>query len=178
MSRAWRAAGAGTHGEPWVPPVLSFSSQVSDPCGSRTRLCGLRGRCPNAIDERAELFGELTDQCVGQESNLHCPAGGWVTATWARQCPADAVFLSFGMARVGVEPTHHEGLSFAALPVCVPCPFSDFSSVFDGIRTHDLHRDRVAGTANSPTKTGVAGLCLRQADEASAGLCLRSPRLV
>ena len=25
------------------------------------------------------------------------------------------------MTRVGVEPTDHEGLSFAALPDCVPC---------------------------------------------------------
>ena len=27
-------------------------------------------------------------QCVGQELNLHSECG-WVTATWARQCPAD-----------------------------------------------------------------------------------------
>ena len=64
------------------------------------------------------------------------PGGGWVTATWARQCPADAYFVlgyrpalaclwvkhvRLPVARVGVEPTNnHEGLSFAALPVCVP----------------------------------------------------------
>ena len=30
------------------------------------------------------------------------PEGGWVTATWARQCPADACRV----ARVGVEPTN------------------------------------------------------------------------
>src|SRR5947199_5683385 len=29
------------------------------------------------------------------------------------------------MARVGVEPTHHQGLSLAALPVCVPCRLTD-----------------------------------------------------
>ena len=72
------------------------------------------------------------------------PEGGWVTATWARQCPADALsfaitsFLQAGIAhaldviavaRVGVEPTEHEGLSFAALPDCVPCQVS----VLDGI---------------------------------------------
>ncbi len=45
------------------------------------------------------------------------PEGGWVTATWARQCPADA----FRVAQAGVEPAdNHEGLSFAVLPVCVP----------------------------------------------------------
>ena len=33
------------------------------------------------------------------------------------------------VTRVGVEPTEHEGLSFAALPDCVPCHIS----VLDGI---------------------------------------------
>ena len=72
------------------------------------------------------------------------------------------------VARVGVEPTNsHEGLSFVALPVCVPrhfksdlrMPFcgiifistirilhSAIKSVPDGICTHGLHRDRVAST--------------------------------
>ncbi len=31
------------------------------------------------------------------------PEGGRVTATWARQCPADA---KYPVARVGVEPTN------------------------------------------------------------------------
>ena len=30
------------------------------------------------------------------------------------------------MARVGVEPTGHQGLSLAALPVCVPCRLDPF----------------------------------------------------
>ncbi len=54
------------------------------------------------------------------------------------------------MARVGVEPTGHQGLSLAALPVCVPCLLRfrhlHNSSAPDGIRTHDLHLDRVAST--------------------------------
>jgi hypothetical protein len=42
----------------------------------------------------------------------------WVTASSARQCMPTLV----PVARVGVEPTDdHEGLSFAAFPVCVPC---------------------------------------------------------
>ncbi len=46
----------------------------------------------------------------------------WVTATKARQCPADACSL---VARVGIEPTViRQGLSLAALPVCVPCQTS------------------------------------------------------
>ncbi len=31
---------------------------------------------------------DTPSQCVGQELNLHSDCG-WVTATWARQCPAD-----------------------------------------------------------------------------------------
>ena len=31
------------------------------------------------------------------------PEGGWVTATWARQCPADACV---SVTRVGVEPLY------------------------------------------------------------------------
>jgi hypothetical protein len=125
------------------------------------------------IDERAELFVAFQiDKCVGQESNLHCrQAGGLQPLRHANAQPTR--ICSLEVARVGVEPTDHEGLSFAALPICVPCPISISRSVFDGIRTHDLHRDRVAGTANSPTKTGVAGLCLRQASETPAGLRLR-----
>ena len=70
------------------------------------------------------------------------PEGGRVTAAEARQCPADATFpgkpgrvnarsapgadatrLAINsVARVGVEPTNdRQGLSLAALPVCVPC---------------------------------------------------------
>ncbi len=45
------------------------------------------------------------------------PEGGWVTATGARQCPADACSSDTGGSR-----THnHQGLSLAALPVGVPC---------------------------------------------------------
>jgi hypothetical protein len=149
---------------------------LNDPCGSRTRLCGLRGRRPMPIDERAELFVAFPiDECVGQESNLQChQAGGLQSLGHANAQPTR--ICSLEVARVGVEPTDHEGLSFAALPVCVPCPLAISRSVSDGIRTHDLHRDRVAGTANSPTKTGVAGLCLRQADEGPQGYACGSPQ--
>ena len=37
------------------------------------------------------------------------------------------------LARVGVEPTDHPGLSLAALPVCVPCRHLTASSAPDGI---------------------------------------------
>ena len=112
----------------------------------------MRGQHPEPLEERAILEGVRRD---GVEPPI--PEGGWVTATWARQCPADAgevdsgqwmvdsqneeqasAFLwlstthyplSTSLARVGVEPTEHEGLSFAALPDCVP----RHVSVLDGI---------------------------------------------
>jgi hypothetical protein len=56
-------------------------------------------------------------------------------------------------ARVGIEPTDdHQGLSLVALPSLRTVP----SSVPDGIRTHDLHRDRVASTPGCSTRTKVA----------------------
>jgi hypothetical protein len=53
---------------------------------------------------------------AGVEPAQRC---GRVTAAWARRCPADA--FSRTVARAGVEPAiDHQGLSPAALPVCVP----------------------------------------------------------
>jgi hypothetical protein len=85
------------------------------------------------IDERAELFVAFQiDECVGQESNLQChQAGGLQSLGHANAQPTR--ICSFEVARVGVEPTDHEGLSFAALPICVPCLFSISPSVLDGI---------------------------------------------
>ena len=54
---------------------------TSGPAGSRTLN----------LDFKRVLLCRLSykaDQCVGQELNLHS-ACGWVTATWARRCPAD-----------------------------------------------------------------------------------------
>ena len=49
------------------------------------------------------------------------PEGGWVTATWARQCPADACCSLFEWHGSESNRQNHQGLSLAALPVCVPC---------------------------------------------------------
>jgi hypothetical protein len=38
---------------------VSPLGRVNDPCGNRTRLCGLRGRRPGPIDERADRFKEM-----------------------------------------------------------------------------------------------------------------------
>ena len=55
-------------------------------------------------------------------------------STWARQCPADAWFQS---QEAGVEPANdHQGLSLAALPVCVLCE----SSGSGGVRTRSISR--------------------------------------
>jgi len=48
------------------------------------------------------LSYKASSQCVGQELNLHSECG-WVTATWARQCPADT-YLS--VAQGELNPLH------------------------------------------------------------------------
>jgi hypothetical protein len=59
-------------------------------------------------------------QCVGQELNLHSDAGGLQPLGLADARPT----LSWTVARAGVEPAiDHQGLSLAALPVCVPRHF-------------------------------------------------------
>ena len=63
------------------------------------------------IDERAML----SVRRAGVEP-AH-PEGGCFTGSWAHQCPADACFQ---VAQAGVEPADHQGLSLAALPICVP----------------------------------------------------------
>ena len=87
-------------------PVAPLGHVVSDPCGNRTRPSSVRGWRPEPIDERA-----VSVRRAGVEPAM--PEGGWVTATWARQCPADA--NSFSVARVGVEPTDvHQGFGHHA----------------------------------------------------------------
>jgi hypothetical protein len=91
------------------------SSSTTWPCspyGNRTHPSGLRGRRPGA-DRRTGR------QCVGQELNLHSSKAAALQAVrLANAQPAHVL----SVARVGIEPTDdHQGLSLAALPVCVPC---------------------------------------------------------
>jgi hypothetical protein len=60
-------------------------------------------------------------KCAEQELNLQCSkASGLQPPGLANAQPTQVV----SVAREGVEPTNdHEGLSFAALPVCVPRHF-------------------------------------------------------
>ena len=63
---------------------------------------------------------EIGSECVGTELNRQSlEAGGLQPLELAN---AQLTQLK-KVTRVGVEPTDHEGLSFAALPVCVPRPF-------------------------------------------------------
>ena len=60
---------------------------------------------------------EVESECVGTELNRQSPeAGGLQPLELANAQPTQMKLVT----RVGVEPTDHEGLSFAALPYCVP----------------------------------------------------------
>ena len=56
-------------------------SKSSGPGGDRTHIPLFKRQVLRRLSYKAI-------QCVGQELNLHSECG-WVTATWARQCPAD-----------------------------------------------------------------------------------------
>ena len=60
---------------------------------------------------------EIESECVGTELKRQSPeAGGLQPLELTNAQPTQMKQLT----RVGVEPTDHEGLSFAALPDCVP----------------------------------------------------------
>ena len=60
---------------------------------------------------------EIGSECVGTELNRQSlEAGGLQPLELANAQPTQMNQVT----RVGVEPTDHEGLSFAALPDCVP----------------------------------------------------------
>jgi hypothetical protein len=58
---------------------------TSGPAGSRTLNLDFKRVLLCRLSYKAVV------QCVGQELNLHS-SRGWVTATWARRCPADTSF--------------------------------------------------------------------------------------
>ena len=70
--------------KPTVFPLDDTPSfQGSGPGGDRTHIPLFKRQVLRRLSYKAFL------QCVGQELNLHSVGRGWVTATWARQCPAD-----------------------------------------------------------------------------------------
>ena len=118
-------------------------ANVRSPYGSRTRITRMRVSYPEPLEERAVccsavmtgfeparadrqstmLPGYITSPYEVGRDGVEPPQSDdhWVTASLARQCMPTLV----SVARVGVEPTNnHEGLNFAALPVCVPCHVS------------------------------------------------------
>jgi hypothetical protein len=82
----------------------------SSPCGNRTRLASVRGWHPIPIDERAMLSVRRAGLEPAQ------PVAGDLQSLGL----ADAQPTHVSMARAGVEPAGHQGLSLAALPICVP----------------------------------------------------------
>ena len=68
------------------------------------------------IDERAVMF-----QCDEQELNLQILKGWLGYGQLGLPMPDRRVL--FSVAQAGVEPAHHQGLSLAALPICVPRRF-------------------------------------------------------
>ena len=101
-------------------PVPPLGHLFSGPCGNRTRLSSLRGWRPEPIDERAMLSVRRAGVEPAQPRRLAAlqPVG------LADAQPTHVLQV----AQAGVEPADHEGLSFAALPVCVPCRFIQASS--------------------------------------------------
>jgi hypothetical protein len=102
----------------------------SSPYGIRTRVAGLRGRHPDPLEERAVL------SLVSCQLSVVSAPGRSRTANARRRVgyghlgpPVPSRRMMLSVARVGVEPTDHEGLSFAALPDCVPCRSRRWSMV-------------------------------------------------
>ena len=60
---------------------------------------------------------EIESECVGTELKRQSPEAGGLQPL--ELASAQSTQLKT-VTRVGVEPTDHEGLSFAALPDCVP----------------------------------------------------------
>ncbi len=88
---------------------------------------------------------------------------GWVTATWARQCPADACCFS---SSTGGSRTHNHGhLKSVALPVGVPClvfickhRMSDCVPIpFSNQTTNDHQIEKASPMGFEPTVSCVTG---------------------
>ncbi len=56
-------------------------------------------------------------ECAGQELNLHSLSGWLLYRQLGSPMPSRRMF---SVAQAGVEPADHQGLSLAALPICVP----------------------------------------------------------
>ena len=103
-----------------LEPVLHLPEPVQLTCDERGPVDLLAELAQHRLDVgRCRLKnGPCCRQCAGQELNLHIPEAAALQAVGLANAQPTHVIQE---ARVGVEPTDdHEGLSFAALPVCVP----------------------------------------------------------
>jgi hypothetical protein len=121
----------------------SSTTWPGSPYGNRTHPSGLRGRRPFA-DRRTGR------QCVGQELNLHSVTRVGYSHLGSPMPSRRMMSSSTGGNRTHKRSPRFELGRFAGLRT-VP------ASVPDGIRTHDLHRDRVASTPGCSTRTITSG---------------------
>jgi hypothetical protein len=157
--------------KPTVFPLDDTPSQQSSGPGG--------GRPPTPLFKR-QVFSRLSYQAVvsvcraGVEPAQH---RGWVTATWARQCPADTSVPWMGfeptictlrecrplragppgylsVAQVGLEPTASLVLSEGGLPDCLP----------SHNRSPRCQRAAVPGVGIEPTRAGSKPASLPLAD--------------
>ena len=112
---------------------------ISSPYGNRTHPSSLRGWRPFA-DRRTGR------QCVGQELSLHSFTRVGYSHLGSPMPSRRMLSSSTGGNRTHKRSPRFELGRFAGLRT-VP------ASVPDGIRTHDLHRDRVASTPGCSTRT-------------------------
>ena len=85
MQEQWTVEGVEPSSAGCKPTVFPLDDtpryQDRGPGGGRTHI-------PLLKKQVLRRWSYKAGQCVGQELNLHSVCG-WVTATWARQCPAD-----------------------------------------------------------------------------------------
>ena len=86
------------------------SAFLSGPGWIRTTNCR---ETPN-LQSGEQPIAQLTPKCAGTELNRHSLNGGWVTATWTLQCPADAFRGRAGTPRPVCE------LNFKSLVMVTP----------------------------------------------------------
>ena len=92
-------------------PLSLVPCPFHSPCGSRTRLCGLRGRRPELIDERAESNWVVKELNLSSSASLFRDNG--FTGRHEEHNPKNGTG--------GSRTRSRQFLRLAALPFCVPC---------------------------------------------------------
>ncbi len=135
-----------------VPPITPADrrwTRWSSPSGSRTRLSGLRGRCPADRRTGQHRYRE----CVGQESNLQCPkAGGLQPPGRAHARPTHSRSL-LTRARAGSNPQGPRvrgppPCRFASRVLSTPAPPRGFEPLISSLTTRRALRAAPRGRFN------------------------------